>query len=376
MPGLINGHTHVSMTLFRGIADDLPLMEWLTGHIFPRERHLTAEVVELGALLGCAEMLRTGVTAFADRYLMENAVAAAVERGGLRCLMGEGIFSFPSPAYSSVNEGYALVREQAERYRGNSRIRVAVMPHSVYTTTPEILAACRDLAAELHVPLCLHLAETSTEVENCLASFGKRPVAYCRDLELLSPATVIAHGVHLDDGELDILAASGARIVHNPRSNMKLASGVAPLPAMLARGMLPGLGTDGAASNNSLNLFAEMSACALLHKAHSGDPTVCPAQTVFDMATLGSAAALGWPELGRLVPGAPADMIALDLDSPNLQPLYNPISHLVYAASGHEVCMTMVEGRIVYQNGSYRTLDHAALLREVRKLRRWILDAV
>ena len=153
IPGLINGHTHVSMTFFRGLADDLPLMDWLNGHIFPRERHLTAEVVELGALLGCAEMLRTGTTAFADMYLIEDSVAAAVERAGLRCLMGEGIFSFPSPAYATVEEGFALVREQARRYRGHPRIKVAVSPHTVYTTTPEILAACRYLAADLHSPL-------------------------------------------------------------------------------------------------------------------------------------------------------------------------------------------------------------------------------
>ena len=182
----------------------------------------------------------------------------------------------------------------------------------------------------------------------------------------------MAHGVELNDEELDVLAASGVHIVHNPRSNMKLASGVAPVPGMLARGMLPGLGTDGAASNNGLNLFAEMSACALLHKVHTKDPTVCPAQTVFDMATLGGAAALGWPELGRLVPGAFADMVALDLDSPNLQPLYHPISPLVYAASGYEVCMTMVAGKIVYLNGSWRSLDQAMLLREARKLRQWV----
>ena len=376
IPGLINGHTHVSMTIFRGLADDLSLMEWLTKHIFPCERHLTAEVVELGALLGCAEMLRTGTTAFADMYLMENAVAAATDRAGLRCLMGEGIFSFPSPAYASVEDGYDLVREAAGRYREHSRIRVAVSPHSVYTTTPQILASCRDLAFELRLPLHLHLAETRNETENCLAGFGKRPVAYCRELGLLSPSTIIAHGVELNDEELDLLATAGVHIVHNPRSNMKLASGVAPVPGMLSRNILPGLGTDGAASNNSLNLFAEMSACALLHKVHSGKPTECPAQTVFDMATLGGAAALNWPELGRLVPGAPADMVALDLDSPNWQPLYNPISHLVYAASGHEVRMTMVEGKIVYQDGTYHTLDYALLLREARKLRKWVQNTM
>lgn len=373
MPGLINAHTHVSMTFFRGLADDLPLMEWLTGHIFPRERRLTAEIVELGAMIGCAEMIRTGTTAFADMYLIEDAVASAVERSGLRCLMGEGIFAFPSPAYNTADEGLALVRRQAERYKGHPRIRVAVMPHAVYTTTPQIMAACRDLADELGLPMHIHLAETVTEVETCLASHGKRPVAYCDELGLLRPSTSIAHGVVLNEEELDRLAEAGVRVVHNPRSNMKLSSGVAPVPGMLARGMLPALGTDGAASNNALNMFTEMSTCALLHKAHCQDPTACPAQRVLDMATLGGAAALHWPQLGRIAAGHPADMIALDLNSPNMQPLYSPVSHVVYAASGHEVCLSMVGGTVLYANGAFMSLDYPALLREVGLLREWVL---
>lgn len=374
MPGLVNGHTHVSMTFFRGLADDLPLMEWLTEHIFPREKHLTAEVVELGALLGCAEMIRTGTTAFADMYLIEDAVASAVDQSGLRCLMGEGIFSFCSKAYPTLRDGFDLVREQAGRYKDHPRIRVAVMPHAVYTTTPEILAACRDLAGELAAPIQIHLAETKSEVEACLAANGKRPVAYCHDLGLLGERTSIAHGVVLNEEEMDILAETGAKVVHNPRSNMKLSSGVAPVPGMLKRGMLPALGTDGASSNNALNMFAEMSACALLHKVSTGEPTTCPAQTVLDMATHGGAEALCWPGLGRLAPGAAADMVALDCTSPNLQPMYNPVSHLVYAASGHEVRMTMVHGKVLYQDGRYTDLDYPLLLKEARKLKTWALS--
>lgn len=374
MPGLINGHTHVSMTFLRGLADDLPLMDWLTRHIFPREKHLTAEMVELGALLGCAEMTRTGTTSFADMYLIEDAVAWAVDKSGLRCLMGEGIFAFPSPAYAKPEDGYALVREQAARYAEHPRISVAVMPHTVYTTTPEILKACRELAGELHLPLCLHLAETESETSVCLSTHGKRPMEYCAELGLLGPETCIAHGVVLDERELDMLAETGTHIVHNPKSNMKLSSGVAPVPGMLARGILPGLGTDGAASNNSLNLFSEMSACSLLHKVHSMDPTVCPAGVVLDMATLGSARSIFRPELGRLAVGAPADMIALDLDSPNLQPLYSPVSHIVYAASGHEVMFSMVEGQVLYKDGNFTRIDYPDLLKEARKLKKWVLE--
>ena len=374
MPGLVNAHTHVAMSFFRGLADDLPLMEWLTRHIFPREQRLTADIVELGSLLGCAEMIRTGTTAFADMYLLEDAVTSAVDKSGLRCLAGEVIFAFPSPAYGTAEEALALVDGQAERWRGHPRIRTAVMPHAVYTTTPQLMEDCRDLARKRGLMLHIHLAETPSETETCLSQHGKRPLAYCRDLGLLGPDVAIAHAVDLTDEELDVLAASGAHVAHNPRSNMKLASGVAPVPGMLARGMLPGLGTDGAASNNGLNMFGEMSACALLHKVHSNDPTVLPARTVLDAATRGGAASMGWPELGQLVAGGPADMVALDLRSPNLQPLYNLVSHLVYATSGHELRFCMVAGNILYHDGDWKTLDYSLLLKEAQKLKKWVLD--
>lgn len=374
MPGLVNAHTHVSMTLLRGLADDLPLMEWLNSHIWPRERHLGPELVELGALLGCAEMLRTGTTAFMDMYIIEDAVARAVEQSGMRARLGEGIFAFASAACGTPEQAFDKVREQAADYAGHERVRFGVMPHTVYTTTPDILSACAALADELDLPLHMHLSETMSEVEQSLATHGKRPVALCEDLGLLGPGSTFAHCVVLDEDELALLARREVRVAHCPKSNMKLASGVAPVPAMFSAGMVPGLGTDGAASNNSLNMFAEMSACALLHKVHAMDPTVAPAQRVLDMATLGGAQALHWPGLGRLAVGGPADCIALDLDSPNLQPLYSPASHLVYAASGHEVCLTMIDGRVVYRNGRYLTLDYPALLDEVRKAHAWAMS--
>lgn len=373
MPGLINAHTHVSMTVFRGLADDLPLMQWLSEEIFPREAHLDPVIVEIGALLGCAEMIRTGTTAFEDMYLFEDAVGLAAESSGLRCLMGEGIFSFGSVARGSLEKTYELLREQARRYAGNPLIRVGVMPHSVYTTTPDILENCRDLAEELGLMLHIHLSESAGEIAQSLEMFGQRPVAYAYERGILGPRSSIAHGVVLNDQEIDLLAANGTHVVHNPQSNMKLASGIAPVPGMLARGMLPALGTDGASSNNALNMFGEMRACALLHKVNGMNPAICTAQTVLDMATLGGAAALGWEGLGSLTVGGPADVIALDLTSPNMQPMYNPVSHLVYAASGHELRMNMVNGRVLYLDGTYRTLDYHGLLQEMRKIKAWAL---
>jgi 5-methylthioadenosine/S-adenosylhomocysteine deaminase len=373
MPGLVNAHTHIAMTFLRGWADDLPLAEWLTRHIFVKERRLTAEIVELGALIGCAELIRTGCTAFADMYLFEDAVAAAVDRAGLRCLLGEAIFAFATPASASAEEAADRVRGQAERFRGHGRLRVAVMPHSVYTTDAAILRSSLRLSEELGLPLHLHVAETAREAEDCRRAHGKGPVAYCRDLGLLRPTTTLIHCVVPDDEELDMIAESGARVAHNPRSNLKLGSGVAPVPAMLRRGILPGLGTDGAASNNALNMFAEMNACALLHKGHNLDPTLCPAAAVLDMATAGSAAALCRPELGRIFPGGPADLVALDLRSPNLLPLYSPFSHIVYAAGGFEVRLSMVDGRVLYEDGAFTTLDLPQLCNEAEKLKQWVL---
>jgi 5-methylthioadenosine/S-adenosylhomocysteine deaminase len=372
MPGLVNAHTHVAMTFLRGLADDLPLMQWLTEHIFPVEKHLSAEIVEVSALLGCAEMAATGTTTLCDMYLIEDATFKAVDRAGLRMQGGEGLFAFPSPAYACIEEAFELVRRQHDRYSSHSRIRYAVMPHAVYTSNPEMLTRCAALAGELGCGLHIHLAETAAETAQCLASFGKRPIPYCRDLGVLSPRTTVAHAVDVTDDELEILRESGICVAHNPVSNMKLASGAARVPEMLAAGICVGIGTDGAASNNGLNMFTEMKTCALLHKLRYADPTCVPAATVLDMATTGGAKCAGWPETGALVPGAKADLIALDLSAPNLQPLYSAVSHIVYAATGHEVTHTMVGGEFVYENGRHTRFDYPALLREVASIRRWV----
>lgn len=373
MPGLVNAHTHVSMTFLRGFADDLPLLDWLNDHIFPVEEHLSAEIVELGALLGCAEMIRSGTTAFMDMYLIEDAVFRAVDRAGLKAVMGEDFLAFPTAPRPDPEATFDTVRRQAGELKGNSRLRTAVMPHTVYTTTPAILERCARLAEELGLPVHIHVAETPAETALSLQNLGARPLVLLERAGLLGPHTTLAHAVDLDDDELDCLAATGTAVAHCPRSNMKLSSGAARFEDMRARGIPVGLGTDGAASNNSLNMFAEMGTCALLHKL-PGDPTAASAQSVLDAATIGGAAALHWKDLGRLGPGSPADLIALDLTSPNLMPLYSPASHLVYAASGHEVRLSMVDGEILYKDGHYTRLDHQTLVKEAGKLKKWVLE--
>lgn len=372
MPGLVNAHTHAPMCLLRGLADDLPLMEWLTGHIFPREAKLTPRMLEVGTLLGCAEMLRTGTTACADMYLNEAHIYRAIHKSGMKAMVSEGIFAFPSIGYSDPARAFDVVREQAAEVAGLPRLRYAVAPHAVYTTSMKILEDCAALAEELDVPVHTHLAETPSETAQSMELYGCRPVEACRRAGLLKPDNLAAHAVDLNEEEISLLAKNGVNVCHCPRSNMKLASGVAPVPRMQSAGINVTLGSDGASSNNMTNMFSEMSFTALLHKSHGMDPTVLPAQSVLDMATINGGKALSWPGLGSLEAGGPADLIALDLSAPNLAPLTNPVSHLVYAATGHEVFLTMVDGQILYDNGNFPTLDYPALLSEAQDICNWL----
>lgn len=374
MPGLINSHTHASMTFLRGLADDKPLMDWLNNTVFPVEKRLTPEIVRLGAMLGYAEMLATGTTACMDMYIFEEAVLEAADECGIRCAGGEAVFGFPSAACPDYRSALNVTADLAEKYADHERISIAVNPHSVYTTTPEILRACRLLALELDLPIHIHLAETQSESGQCLKAFGLRPVAYCRQQGLLDTRVIAAHTVDVCAEEAEILAAANVSVVHNPSSNMKLASGTAPLACFLEAGMLPALGTDGPASNNQLNMFAEMGRAALLHKLASGNPESAPAGQILDMATLGGAKAFGRKDMGRLEKGCAADLIAIDIRRPNMQPLYDPISQAVYAASGHEVSMTMVDGEILYREGKYGRFDYGSLLAEIRQLRDFVLS--
>ncbi|MBF0482279.1 MAG: amidohydrolase [Desulfovibrionaceae bacterium] len=372
LPGLINTHGHAAMTVFRGLEDDLPLMDWLTKHIFPVERQLTREVVYLGSLLAAAEMIRTGTTCFTDMYLFEEETARAVDACGLRAVLGDGIFAVPQCAYTRPDEVWPILADFAAAWKGHPRIRPGYMAHSVYLTPPDMLVRAYETACREEALFCLHLAETRAETDNCLRDYGRRPAAHLEALGLLSPRSLLVHCVDLDAADLPLIAASGAHVSHCPKSNLKLASGVAPVPAMRAAGINVALGTDGAASNNSLDLFSEMGFAALLHKGVTLDPLAVPAQTALDMATRNAAGALAWPELGALAPGRAADLIALDLAEPGLQPVYNPVSQAVYAASGSQVLLTMVAGKILYRDGRFETIDLPSLLREIEGVAAWV----
>jgi 5-methylthioadenosine/S-adenosylhomocysteine deaminase len=374
MPGLVNGHNHAAMTCYRGMADDLPLMDWLNHYIFPAESKSDGEQVYWGTLLACAEMIRSGTTTFADMYLFEDRVAEAAKKAGMRALVGEVLYDFPSPNYGPIEKGLAYTETLIKRWQNDPLISIAVEPHALYTCSPPLLKRFRDLADRYGVPLIIHLAESKHEVEEVLKTYGRTPVRHMESLGLLSSNLIACHCIWLEEEEMDLLALRGVKVVHNPESNMKLASGVAPIPELLAKGVVVGLGTDGCASNNNLDLFREMDSCAKLHKVHRLDPTVMPSPAILEMATLGGAKVLGLEkEIGSLEVGKKADVIILDFNRPHLQPVYNVVSHLVYSAAGADVQDVIINGQIVMQDRRLLTLDEEAILAKIRELREKIL---
>ncbi|HYA42292.1 MAG TPA: amidohydrolase [Syntrophobacteraceae bacterium] len=358
LPGLINAHTHAAMTLFRGLADDLPLMDWLHGHIFPAEAKLSEQWVYWGTMLACAEMILSGTTAFCDMYLFEHKTAEAAKRAGVRALVGEVLYDFDSPAYGTIENGLKHTEMLIERWRGDPLIDVAIEPHALYTCSPDLLRKCHRISAARDVPLVVHLSENEAEVEQILKLYGRRPVAHLEALGLLDDRLVADHCVALDGEDIRMLAQSRAKVVHNPESNMKLASGIAPVVRLLESGVTVALGTDGCASNNNLDMFAEMDSCAKLHKAARLDPTVLSAQTALRMATTAGARALGWEgKTGQIAPGMLADIIVVDFRKPHLTPVYNPLSHLVYAAGAADVRHSIIGGRLVMKDRQLLTVD-------------------
>ena len=367
MPGLVNGHTHAAMTCFRGLADDLELMDWLNNYIFPAEaQNVNEELAYWGSLLACAEMIRSGTTTFCDMYIFEEETAKAAKKAGMRCLLGEVLFDFPSPNSKSPAEGLDYTKRLIERWNADPLINIVVEPHSLYTCSPSLLKNAKGLANYYGIPLATHLLENQGEVEQLRDKLGKKATAFLREMGLLDDRFIAFHCVCLDDEDIRLFRDHGATIVHNPESNMKLASGVAPIPKMLDHGVPVGLGTDGCASNNNLDMMQEMDTAAKLHKVFTMDPTVMDAKTVLKMATAGGAGALGMgSEIGILQPGMKADIVIVDLNQPHLTPLYDEYSTLVFSANGSDVRDSIINGRIVMENGRLLTIDEKQAMEKV-----------
>jgi 5-methylthioadenosine/S-adenosylhomocysteine deaminase len=364
LPGFVNAHTHAAMTLLRGLADDLPLMEWLNQHIWPAEgKWVGPEFVRDGVSLAIAEMLRGGTTCFNDMYFFPEDAARVIKDSGMRACVGLILIDFPSAYASHADEYLSKGLRLHDDLRGHGLITVAFAPHAPYTVSDEPLARIRTLSDELDLPVHMHVHETQHEVEQALATDGRRPLARLQALGLVSPRLLAVHATQLLPTEIDLLAETGAHVIHCPESNLKLASGICPVTALLKAGVNVALGTDGAASNNDLDMLGELRTAALLAKGASGDATAVPAATALRMATLNGAKALGLDDrIGSLLPGKAADLIALDLSGVALQPVYDPISQIVYAATRDQVTDVWVAGRRLLHQRRLTTLDEPLLL--------------
>ena len=370
MPGIVNAHTHAAMTCFRGIADDMELMEWLNDYIFPAEaRNADPELAYWGSMLACAEMIKSGTTTFSDMYIFEEETAQAAKQAGMRCLLGEVLFDFPSPNFKTPAEGLACTEKLIRKWADDPLINIMVEPHSLYTCSPELLIASKALADRYHIPLATHFLENKAEAKQLREKFGKRATAFLQEIGLLDERFIGFHCVVMDDEDIGLFADRGCKVVHNPESNMKLASGVASISAMLKRGVVVGLGTDGCASNNNLDMFQEMDTAAKLEKSARLDPTVMSARTVIRMATCDGAGTLGLNSLiGTLEVGKKADLCIVDMNKPHLTPMYDEYSHLVYAVNGADVDTVLINGRVVMQNRKLLTIDEEEAMRRVREI--------
>lgn len=371
MPGLINAHTHAAMTCFRGLADDLPLMTWLNDYIFPAEAKLNADIVYQGTRLACCEMILSGTTTFCDMYLFEEFVARGASEVGIRAVVGEVIYDFPSPNYGPVEEGLRYTEALIQKWKHDPLITIAVEPHSPYVCSPDLLEKARAIADRNGVPMVIHLAETEREVSQIREKYGRTPAAHLADIGFLGPSLIADHCVVLSEEDMSLLKEYDVKVAHNPESNMKLASGIAPIPELLERGITVGIGTDGCASNNNLDLFQEMDTAAKIHKVHGLDPTVMDARTVVRMATIEGARALGMSDItGSLEPGKKADIIIIDIGRPHLVPMYNVYSHLVYAVSGSDVVTAVVNGQVLMEDRILTTVDVDEVIGAVNQIAR------
>ena len=378
VPGLINGHTHIPMVLFRGLADDLDLQEWLTKYIFPAEaKNVTEEFVRVGTRLGLAEMIRGGTTTYCDMYYFEDAIADETEKAGVRGVLGETVIDFPVADNKTFAEALAYVERFVSRWKNNDLIVPAIAPHAPYTVSEEHLKAARAFSDRTGAPIVTHISETKREVDDSVKAKGASPVNYLERIGFLNEKVIAAHMVWPQDGETEILKRRHVGVVHNPQSNMKLASGVSPVPRMMQEGLLVGLGTDGAASNNDLSMWEEMDTAAKLHKVFTNDPKVISAEQAFALATIHGAEALHLEkEIGSLEVGKRADIVIIERDSLHQIPLYNIYSDLVYATKSTDVETVIINGRVVMRNRRLLTLNESAIKISARTFREKIAHSL
>ncbi len=378
IPGLINTHTHIPMSLFRGIADDLDLQEWLTKYIFPAEaKNVSEAFVRAGTQLGLAEMIRGGTTTFCDMYYFEDAVADETFKAGVRGVLGETIIRFPVADNKTPEEAMRYSERFVNKWKNNALIVPALAPHAPYTLTTEHLNQIKNLADRLNATVIIHVAETRAEVNEITKQYGARPVEYLAKINFFNRRTIAVHVVFATDAEIDLLKNLGVGVAHNPQSNMKLASGVAPVPQMLNRDLPVGLGTDGAASNNDLNMWEEMDTAAKLHKVISGDPKVLNAEQVFEMATVRGARALHLENLiGSIETGKRADIVIVDFDGLHQTPFYNVYSHLVYATKASDVRTVIINGKMVMRDRRLLTLDENVIKKNANAYRTKIINSL
>ena len=378
LPGLINTHTHAPMVMYRGLADDLALMDWLTKYIFPAEaKTVSPELVRVGTRLAAVEMIESGTTAFVDMYYFEEEIAKAAFEAGLRGVLGETIIQFPVADAKTPAEALTRAENFIKEFKDNRLIVPAVAPHALYTNDQTTLAASAALARMYRVPIVIHFAETEDEVRVARQQYQLTPTAALESIGVLGPSTIGAHGVWVNDADIAILKRTGTGVAHNPESNMKLASGAAPVIKYLAAGVALGLGTDGAASNNDLDMFEAMRQASFLAKLTTKDPTAVKAQDALDLATLGGARVIGMEKLlGSLERGKRADLITVSTRSARQTPMYDPVSHIVYVTRGDDVRSTVVNGKILMRDRQLKTLNRDAVITDANRLAARVRDAV
>jgi 5-methylthioadenosine/S-adenosylhomocysteine deaminase len=378
LPGLVNTHTHAPMVMYRGLADDLALMDWLQKYIFPAEaKTVSPELVRTGTRLAALEMIESGTTTFVDMYYFEEEIAKATVEAGLRAVLGETIIQFPVADARTPAEGLARAERFIREFKDNGLIVPAVAPHALYTNDKTTLVASAELGRRYGVPVLIHFAETEDEVRLAREQYKLTPAAYLESIGFWGPRTLAAHGIWVTDEDIAILKRRAVGVAHNPESNMKLASGAAPVTKYMAAGVALGLGTDGAASNNALDMFGAMRQASFLAKHATGDPTAVPARTALDLATIGGARAMGMERLiGSLEAGKRADLITVSMSAARQTPSYDPVSHLVYVTRGDDVRTTIVNGRILMNDRQVRTLDRAAVIADANRLAARVRDAV